>query len=83
MLPGVFRYIFVVKPVNQLATSKGNMETTGFRAEKREKRGVDRSVTARSNWGLAFVFNRSVMGGWGLAERRRQRGAEIGKWVIW
>jgi hypothetical protein len=36
---------------------------TGFRVEIRPKRDFDRSVTVRSNWGLAFVFNKSDMGG--------------------
>ena|SRR5579864_1933408 len=35
----------------------------------------DRSVTARSNCGLAFVFNKGVMEGGVLAERHRQRAA--------
>jgi hypothetical protein len=56
-------------------------ETTGFEAEKREKRGFDRSVIDRSNWGWSFVFNRSAMGGGRLAEVRRQRAAEDR--VIW
>jgi len=43
--------------------ARARKKTTGFRAETRRKRGVDRSVTARSNWGWAFVFNRSAMGG--------------------
>jgi hypothetical protein len=34
-------------------------------------------VTARSNWGLPFVCNKSAMGGWGLAEEHRQRAVRI------
>jgi hypothetical protein len=33
-------------------------------------------VTARSNWGLAFVFNKTLMGGGALAEGRRQKGVK-------
>jgi len=40
----------------------------------------DRSVTVRSNWGLAFVFNKTSMGGGVVAEGHRQRAAnEIAK----
>jgi hypothetical protein len=38
---------------------------TGFEAEIRPKRDFDRSVTVRSKWGLAFVFNKSDIGGGG------------------
>jgi hypothetical protein len=38
---------------------------TGFGVEITRKRGFDRSVTGRSNWGWAFVFNRSGLGGGG------------------
>jgi len=37
------------------------------------KKGFDRAVTARSNGTLAFVFNKTSMGGWGLAEGHKQR----------
>ena len=46
------------------------------------KTEFDRSVTARSNGTLIFVFNRTLMGVGSLAEGRRQRAmgiADIGK----
>jgi hypothetical protein len=58
--------------------SKASEVTTGLRAEKRQQKGIDRLSTVLSNWGWAFVFNRSVYGGWGLAEGRRQRDAKTG-----
>jgi len=45
--------------------SKARPEMTGFRVEIRPKRDFDRSVTVRSKWGLAFVFNNSDIGGGG------------------
>jgi hypothetical protein len=44
---------------------------TGFGAEITRKRKVDRSVTVRSKWGLAFVFNKSGTPGWGWARNAR------------
>jgi hypothetical protein len=38
-----------------------------------QKKGFDRSVTVRSNWGWAFVFNKELMGGGCLAEGHRQK----------
>src|SRR6478609_2694463 len=37
----------------------------------------DRPVTVRSNWGLAFVFNKSLWGVGSPAEGRRQKAAKI------
>jgi hypothetical protein len=48
----------------------------GFGAEMRQEKGVDRSVTARSNLGSPFVCNKTSTPGWGLAEGRRQRAAK-------
>jgi hypothetical protein len=42
-----------------------------------QKKGFDRSVTVRSNWGWAFVFNKEVMGGGSQAEGHRQWVARI------
>src|SRR5450432_3240213 len=53
---------------------EARQDTTRFEVEKRQKRGVDRAVTARSNWGLVFVCNKSAMGGWGLAEGTQAEG---------
>jgi hypothetical protein len=44
---------------------------------KTEKKGFDRSVTARSNCTLTFVFSKVAMPGGVVAEGRRQRAAEI------
>jgi hypothetical protein len=44
---------------------------------KNGKKDFDRSVTVRSNWGSAFVFNKTSMGGGSMAEGRRQRAARI------
>ena len=41
---------------------------TRLEVRKAAKRSFDRSVTVRSNDGLAFVFNKSAIGGWGGAE---------------
>jgi hypothetical protein len=35
-----------------------------FKPEIGPKREIDRSVTVRSNWGWAFVCNKSEMSGW-------------------
>ena len=42
-----------------------------------EKKASTARSTVRSNWGLAFVFNKTLMGGGVLAEGRRQRVARI------
>jgi len=47
-----------------------------------EKKASTVRSTARLNWGSAFVFNKSAMGGGSLAEGRRQRGARSGDLVI-
>jgi hypothetical protein len=43
---------------------------------KNAKKGGDKLSTGLSNWGLAFVCNKTLMGGGGLAEGRRQRDAK-------
>jgi hypothetical protein len=58
----------------------GNWNWTRLDRRKTEKSDFDRPVTARSNWGLMFVINKTPMGGGGLAEGRRQKAArEIAK----
>jgi hypothetical protein len=60
--------MFVTKVTSnwQLAASKTKgEEMTGFEVETRLKTRFDRSVTVRSKWGWAFVFNKSGMGGVG------------------
>jgi hypothetical protein len=44
--------------------------------QKRSKKGFDRSVTARSNCTLAFVFNKTRMGGGSLAEGTQAEGCK-------
>jgi hypothetical protein len=44
--------------------------------EKTRKTGVDRPMTGLSNWGLAFVFNKSAMGGGYLAEGTSAEGCK-------
>jgi hypothetical protein len=71
---GLIRRIFVAKVTSnwQLAASKiKGEEMTGFRVETRPKRDFDRSVTVRSKWGWAFVFNKSGTPGWGWARNAR------------
>jgi hypothetical protein len=47
---------------------------------KTEKMAVDRLSTGLSNWGSAFVFNKTFRGVGSVAEERRQRDAkEIAK----
>jgi hypothetical protein len=46
---------------------------------KKGKKGFDRSVTARSNCTLAFVFNKGLWGVGVVAEGRRQRAARIAR----
>jgi hypothetical protein len=70
----MIRRIFVTKVTSnwQLAASKTKgEEMTGFEVETRLKRDFDRSVTGRSNWGWAFVFNKSDIGGGGWARKAR------------
>jgi hypothetical protein len=49
--------------------------------EKTRKSGVDSLMTVLSNWGLAFVFNKSATPGWGLAEGTSAEGCK--DLVIW
>jgi hypothetical protein len=49
-----------------------------FGPEITRERIFDRSVTARSNYSLMFVCNKTSMPGGGLAERRRQKATKIG-----
>jgi hypothetical protein len=51
--------------IGKWRSARAGKETTWFRVETKPKRGFDRSVTVRSKWGGAFVFNRSDIGGWG------------------
>ncbi len=43
---------------------------------KNEKKRGDKLSTGLSNWGLAFVFNKTTTPGWGLAEGRKQKAAK-------
>ena len=40
-------------------------KTARIEVEIRAKKDFDWSVTGQSNWGLAFVFNKSLTPGWG------------------
>jgi hypothetical protein len=46
----------------QVFTAGGN-EIRSIATQKAKKTAFDRSVTVRSNWGWAFVFNKNVIGG--------------------
>jgi hypothetical protein len=56
---------------------KNKLKLGLFGLPKNTKRGLTAQSTVLSNWGWAFVFNKSAMPGGLLAEERRQRDVRI------
>jgi len=48
-------------------------KATRFEGRKTTKKGFDRSVIVRSNWGWAFVINKTLYGGWGRPKMLLER----------